>query len=74
MTVNEFTQAQLLGLRGRKEQPSIVDQAVVVEGDADAVGVVAWQHLLGARSLEPVFCCKTIIPDAQEHLLAASGR
>ena len=53
-----------MGLRGRKEQPSIVDQAVVVEGDADAVGVVAWQHLLGARSLGSVFCYKTIIPEA----------
>ena len=41
MTVNEFTQAHVLGQGGRKEQPSIVDQAVVVEGDVDAVGVVA---------------------------------
>ena len=40
--VNEFTQAHALGEGGRKEQPSIVDQAVVVEGDLDAVGVVAW--------------------------------
>ena len=27
---------------GRKDQPGIVDQAVVVEGDVDAVGMVAW--------------------------------
>ena len=32
MTVNEFTQAHVLGQGGRKKQPGIVDQAVVVEG------------------------------------------
>ena len=42
VTVYEFPQAQVLGLGGRKEQPSIVDQAVVVEGDLDAVGVLKW--------------------------------
>ena len=36
MTVNEFTQAHVLGQGGRKKQPGIVDQAVVVEGDLDA--------------------------------------
>ena len=30
------------GQRGGKDQASIVDQAVVVEGDLDAVGVVIW--------------------------------
>ena len=35
--VNEFTQAHALGEGGRKEQPRIVDQAVVVEGDLDAI-------------------------------------
>ena len=49
-------------------------QAAVVEGDLDPVGVVAWQHLLGAPFPGSVFCYKTIIPEAQEHLLAASGR
>ena len=39
VTVNEFTQAHALGQGGRKEQPSIVDQAVVVEGYLYAVGV-----------------------------------
>ena len=72
--VNQLGQTQVQGQGGRKDQPGIGDQAVVVEGDADAVGVVAWQHLLGAPFLGPVFCFKTIIPDAQEHLLAASGR
>ena len=42
MTVNEFTQAHVLGQGGRKEQPSIVDQAVVVKGYLDAVGVLKW--------------------------------
>ena len=40
--VNEFTKAHALGQGGRKEQPSIVDQPVVVEGDLDAVGVLKW--------------------------------
>ena len=59
---------------GRKEQPGIGHQAAVVEGDLDTVGVVAWQHLPGAPFPGPFFCYKTIIPEAQEHLLAASGR
>ena len=54
--------------------PGIGHQAAVVEGDLDPVGVVAWQHLLGAPFPGPFFCYKTIIPEAQEHLLAASGR
>ena len=40
--VNQLGQAQVQGQRGGKDQPGIVDQAVVVEGDADAVGLVAW--------------------------------
>ena len=42
MPVNQLGQAQVLGEGGRKDQPGIVDQAVVVEGDLDAVGVAAW--------------------------------
>ena len=42
VTVNEFTQAHVLGQGGRQEQPGIVDQAVVVEGYLDAVGVLKW--------------------------------
>ena len=38
--VNQFTQTQALGEGDRKEQPGIGHQAVVVEGDLDAVGVV----------------------------------
>ena len=37
-------------------------QAVVVEGDLDAVGVVAWQHLLGAPSLGSVLCFENHYP------------
>ena len=40
--VDEFTQTQVLGQGNRHEQPCIGHQAVVVEGDWDAVGVVAW--------------------------------
>ena len=74
MVVDQFGQAQAPGQGGRKDQPGIGHQAVIVEGDADAIGVVAWQHLLGAPSLGSVFCFKTIIPEAREHLLTASGR
>ena len=38
----QFGQAQAPGQGGRKEQPSVGHQAVVVEGDTDAVGVAAW--------------------------------
>ena len=46
VTVDEFTQTQVLGEGDRKEQPRIGHQAVVVERDLDAVGVAAWQHLV----------------------------
>ena len=42
MVVDEFTQTQVMGQRDRKQQPGIGHRAVVVEGDLDAVGVVAW--------------------------------
>ena len=70
--VDEFPQAQVPGERGRQEQPGIGHQAVVVEGDLDAVGLVLWQHLSGALFLGPVFCFKTIIPDSEAHPLASS--
>ena len=40
--VNQLGQTQVQGQGGRKEQASIGHQAVVVEGDLDPVGVVAW--------------------------------
>ena len=42
MTVDEFMQTQVLGEGDRKKQPSIGHQAVVVERDLDAVGVLQW--------------------------------
>ena len=70
MPVNQLGQAQVLGQCGRKDQPGIGHQAVVVEGYLDAVGVLKWQHLLGAPCFWLVSCSKTIIPDSQEHFLA----
>ena len=40
VVVDEFTQTQVLGEGDRKEQPPIGHQAVIVEGDTDAVGVL----------------------------------
>ena len=42
MVADEFTQAQVQGKGDRKEQPGIGHQAVVVEGDSDAVGLAEW--------------------------------
>ena len=39
---DEFPQTQALGEGDRKDQPGIGHQAVVVEGDSDAVGVAEW--------------------------------
>ena len=39
---DEFGQAEMPGQGGGKEQPGIGHQAAVVEGDTNAVGVVAW--------------------------------
>ena len=63
--VDEFPQAQVPGEGGRQEQAGIGHQAMVVKEDANTVGIVLWQHLLG-------FCSKTIIPDSEEHPLASS--
>ena len=40
--VNQLGQAKAQGQGGRQEQTGISHQAVIVEDDADAVGVVAW--------------------------------
>ncbi len=40
VTVDEFTQTQVLGEGDRKKQPSIGHQAVVGEGDLNAIGVL----------------------------------
>ena len=69
---DEFPQAQVLCKGGRQEQAGIGHQAVVVKDDADTVGIVLWQHLLGAPCFRVVFCFKTILPDSEEHPLASS--
>ena len=38
----QLRQAQVQGQGGRKDQPGVGHQAVVVEGDTDAVRMVAW--------------------------------
>ena len=68
----DFLQAQVLGEDGRQEQASIGHQAVAVKDDANTVGIVLWQHLSGAPWFWLVSCSKTIIPDSEEHLFAAS--
>ena len=70
--VDEFPQAQVPGEGGRQEQASIGHRAVIVKGDADTVGIVLWQDLLSAPCFRAGFCSKTIIPDSEEHPLAAS--
>jgi hypothetical protein len=42
MAVDELTQTQALGEGDRKDQPGIGHQAVVVEGDSNAVGLAEW--------------------------------
>ena len=58
--LEELGQAKAQGEGGGKDQPGIGHQAAVVKEDADTVGFVLWQHLLGAPFLGPVFCSKTI--------------
>ena len=70
--VDEFPQAQVPGEGGWQEQAGIGHQAMVVKEDADTVGFVLWQHLLGAPCFRAGFCSKTIIPDSEEHPLASS--
>ena len=54
------------------EVTGISHQAMVVKEDADTVGFVLWQHLLGAPCFRAGFCSKTIIPDSEEHPMASS--
>ena len=56
----------------RTDLTGIGHQAVVIKDDADPVGIVLWQHLLGAPCFQAGFCSKTIIPDSEEHPLASS--
>ena len=74
MVVDEFTQSQVLGEGDRKEQPSIGHQAVVVEGDVDAVGLLRWWHLLGAPRFGSVWSLQNHYPRSREHFLTISAR
>ena len=40
--LNQLGEAKVQGQCGRQDQPSIGHQAVVIKGDLDTVGVVAW--------------------------------
>ncbi len=75
--VYEFPQAQMLGESGRQEQAGIGHQAVIVEGNADTVGIVLLQHLLlqhllSAPRFRAGFCSKTINQHSEELPPAAS--
>ena len=62
------------GPRCGQQQSGIGHQAMVVEGDADAVGMLAWLHLKDAPFPGSVFSSKTVIPDSEEHPLTLSAR
>ena len=62
--LDELGQAEVPCQGGRQEQPGIGHQAVVVKDDADTVGIVPWQHLLGAPFPGSVFVAK---PLSQKH-------
>ena len=42
MAVHQLAQSQMAGQSNRQEQPSIGNQAMIVEGDVDAVGLLKW--------------------------------
>ena len=63
----QLGKTEVQGQGGWEEQAGIVHQAVIVEGDLDAVEV-------GAPSLGSGCRYKTIIPDSEEHVLAALER
>ena len=42
MAANQLAQSQMVGQGDRKEQPGVGHQAVVIEGDLDAVGLLRW--------------------------------
>ena len=72
--IYEFPQAPMPGESGRQEQAGIGHQTRVVKADLAAVAVVAREHQSGATFLGLCCCYKTIIPDSEEHHIAASGR
>ena len=70
MVVDEFTQTQVMGEGDREEQPGIGHQAVVVEGDLNAVGMVASGSINRVLLVSGWFSVsKTIIPEARSTFL-----
>ena len=74
VTVNEFTQAHVLGQGGRKEQPALLtrrwsSKAIWMRSGCSS-GSICWVFLVSGRF--PL--SKTIIPDAKEHFLTPSPR
>ena len=70
--VNQLGQSKMQGPGGWQDQPSIVDQAAVVKGDADAVGVVAsigWSWSVGGFVLR-----KPLSPKHRSALLTPLAR
>ena len=72
MLPEELGQAKAQGEGGGKDQPGIGHQAVVVEGDLDAVGGGYVVASIGCSFSGTGFCFKTIIPDSEAHPLASS--
>ena len=64
----------MLGQGGWQDHPGMAYQAVIVEGDLDAVGVIRRQHLLGAPGQGQFGLSKTIIPEAKGNFLTPSNR
>ena len=42
MAVHQLAQSQMMGQRDRQDQPCIGHQAVIVEGDVNAIGALRW--------------------------------
>ena len=74
MLPEEFGQAKAQGEGGGKDQPGIGHQAVVVEGDLDAVRGGYVVASIGCSFSGVGFCYKTIIPDSEAHLFVSFSR
>ena len=58
MAVHQLAQSQMAAQRNRQEQPSIGHQAVIVEGDVDAVGLLHLLASFGCSSPGTGFMCQ----------------
>ena len=63
MHLYQLGQAQVQGQAGGQQQPGIGHHAMIVNGEVDAVRMVAWQHLIGVHFREPVFYEKPPSPN-----------